>query len=231
MDRALGDDDLGPVIAIVGTDGSGKSTVGEILLAWLKEMGPVELCHLGKQSGNFARNIGRLPLFGRRVEHSLNEKVKKAEASRGPGFLEALGIYAFSVRRLWRFKRMLKLREKGITILTDRFPQIAVPSGLDGPGFGRFRTDSGLAKKLAAIEWRQFEWMTSHRPDLVVRLNVDLATALARKPDHDAERLAEKIEGIPKLHFRGAPIVDIDATRPLDEVIAEAKAVISKVLR
>ena len=222
---------MGPVIAIVGTDGSGKSTVGEILIAWLKEKGPAELCHLGKQSANLARNIGRLPLLGRRMEHKLNERVKKAEASRGPSFIESLGVFVFAVRRYRRFKRMLKLRDKGITILTDRFPQIAVPSGLDGPGFARFRTETGLAKKLAAIEWRQFEWMTSHRPDLVVRLNVDLPTALARKPDHDPERLAEKIAGIPKLSFRGAPIADIDATRPLDEVIAEAKAAISKVLR
>ncbi len=219
------------MIAIVGTDGSGKSTVCQALLAWLQETGPVELCHLGIQSGNINRAIGRLPLIGGRIERTIDTKVKHAEGPRGVGFLEALGIYAFSLRRLRRFRRMLKLRRGGATILTDRFPQLALPSGLDGPGFGRFKCDHGLAKWLAAKEWRQFEWMTSHRPDLVVRLNVDLDTAIARKPDHIRSRLAGNIAGIQMLSFAGAPIVDIDATRPIDEVLAEVRTAISMSLR
>lgn len=222
---------MGPLIALVGSDGSGKSTVGEALLAWLREAGPAELCHLGKQSGNLGRAIGKMPLLGGRMERTIEDRVNQAEGPRGPGFVEALAIYSFSVRRLWRFRRMLKLRDKGVTILTDRFPQISVPAGLDGPGFGRVRNDRGLAKRLAAKEWRQFAWMTSHPPDLVVRLNVDVATAAARKPDHSPARLAAKIADISKLSFAGAPIADIDATRPIDEVIAEAKAAISAVLR
>jgi hypothetical protein len=204
--------------------------VGEALLAWLRETGPAELCHLGKQSGNLGRAIGRLPFVGGRMERTIEDKVKQAESARGPGPIEALTIYAFSIRRLRRFRRMLKLREQGVTVLTDRFPQIALPAGLDGPGFGRVKTDRGLARTLAAKEWRQFDWMTSHRPDLVVRLNVDVPTAVARKPDHSPARLAAKIADISQLSFRGAPIVDIDANQPVAEVIAQAKAAIAKTL-
>lgn len=227
----LGDDCLAPVIAIVGSDGAGKSTVGDALLAWLREQGPAELCHLGKQSGNLARLIGRIPLVGRRVETGLENKVQKAEGDRGPGFLTSIGIYAFTVRRMWRFRRMLRLQREGVTVLADRFPQVSHPAAIDGPGFGRMRCDRGLARILAPIELRQFEWMASHRPDLVIRLNVDPETAMARKPDHAPEKLVAKVQEIRQLTFGGAPIVDIDASQPLDAVLAEAKAAISAMPR
>lgn len=222
--------DRAPLIAIVGSDGSGKSTVGEALLAWLREQGPAELCHLGKQSGNLGRAIARWPLFGRRLERTIDDKVKQAGSDRGPSLAATVTIFLFSLRRLRRFRRMEGLRRRGVTILADRFPQLAVPSAIDGPGFGKVRSDRGLAKRLAAREWEQFRWMTAHRPDLVIRLNVDVATAMARKPDHKPAALASKIADIPHLSFDGAPIADIDATRPLDEVIAEAKAAIGAVL-
>lgn len=221
---------MAPLIAIVGSDGSGKSTVGEALLAWLRQSGPAELCHLGKQSGNLGRAIGRMPLLGGRMERTIEGKVKQAGEARGPRLFATLTIYAFTLRRLRRFRRMLRLRRQGVTILADRFPQLALPSAIDGPGFGKVRSDRGLAKRLAALERRQFQWMTSHRPDLVVRLNVDVATAVARKPDHRPAALASKIADIPRLSFSGAPIVDIDATRPIEEVLAEARAAISAVL-
>lgn len=221
---------MGPLIAIVGSDGSGKSTVGEALLAWLREARPAELCHLGKQSGNLGRAIGRLPLLGRRMERTIEDKVREAEGPRGPGIVEALTIYAFSLRRLHRFRRMLRRRRHGVAILADRFPQVAVPAGLDGPGFGRVLSDRGLARRLAALERRQFEWMTRHRPDLVLRLNVDVDTAMTRKPDHVRARLASKIADLSRLSFAGAPIVDIDATRPIEEVVAHAKAAVAQAL-
>lgn len=219
---------MGPLIAVVGADGSGKSTVCEALLAWLQESGPAELCHLGIQSDNLARAIGRLPLIGRLVERKVRSKVKKAENVRGVGPLEAFVIYLFALRRLRRFRRMLKRRRTGATILTDRFPQLAFPPGLDGPGFARVKADSTFARWLAKKEWQLFEWMTSQPPDLVLRLNIDVETATARKPDHAPELLAKKIASIPKLGFGAAPVIDIDATRPLDEVLAQAKTAIAE---
>lgn len=222
---------MGPLIAIVGSDGSGKSTVGQALLEWMSEQRPTALCHLGKQSGNLGRAVGRMPLIGRRMDRSIQKKVKEAGSKKGPSTLAALTIYAFSRRRLRRFQRMLDLRRRGVAILADRFPQLDVPDGLDGPGFGKVRHDRGIAHALAAREQRHFEWMTSHPPDLVIRLNVDVETAIARKPDHDATALAKKIERISKLRFGGhVPIVDIDSSQPLAAVVAQAKIAVAHAL-
>jgi hypothetical protein len=72
--------------------------------------------------------------------------------------------------------------------------------------------------------------MTSNLPDLVLRLNVDLETAYARKPDHSRESLARKVAATPLLKFNGAPIADLDATAPLDDVVAAAKEAVSRTM-
>jgi thymidylate kinase len=220
----------GPLIAIIGSDGSGKSTVGDALLAWMQASRPTALCHLGKQSGNLGRAIGRLPVVGGGVGRSIDNRVRQAHEARSVSLMACLVIYAFALRRVARFRRMLALRRRGIAILADRFPQTAVPAALDGPGFARVRADHGIARRLASREAQQFASMIENRPDLVLRLNVDVATAIARKPDHDPRSLALKIADVHRLSFNGAPIVDLDANRPLDEVLAAAKAAVAPFL-
>ena len=44
----------------MGTDGSGKSTVANALLAWMQSQRPTELHHLGKQTGHIGRAIARM---------------------------------------------------------------------------------------------------------------------------------------------------------------------------
>jgi len=83
---------------------------------------------------------------------------------------------------------------------------------------------------LARRERVMYEWMTGYRPDLVIRLNVDLDTACARKPDHRRELLRDKITATPLLKFNGAPIVEIDAAQPLAEVLKAANAAVTRVL-
>jgi hypothetical protein len=65
--------------------------------------------------------------------------------------------------------------------------------------------------------------MASYKPDLVIKLNVDLEVACARKPDHKRESLARKIAITPQLTFNGAELIDIDANKPLDEVLNDAE--------
>lgn len=219
---------MAPLIAIVGSDGSGKSTVCAALLAWMREYGPTELHHLGKQSGNIGRAIARWPMIGGRLDRAIVRQAGGAKRSSGPNAFTAIVIYTLSMRRVLRFRRMLADRERGIAILADRFPQTAVPGPMDGIGLSK--AQDGLAGLLAKRERAQYTWMEQYRPDLVIRLNVDLPTALARKPDHRPSSLAAKIADVPHLTFGGARIVDLDSTRPLSEVIADGKAAIREAL-
>ncbi len=220
----------GPLlIAVVGCDGSGKSTLTEALQQWLEARQPTVTCHLGKQSGNLGRMLARTPLMGRRIDRSIETRSRQAHKSANPGLLAALVIYAFALRRARRFRRMLKLRGEGYIIIADRFPQVELPSAIDGPGLGTARR-RGLVGVLAAAEQRLFRHMVAHAPDLVLRLNVPLNLAAARKPDHRIETLARKIEEMPRLRFGAAPIVELDSREPLDRVVARAQVAVQTLL-
>lgn len=218
-----------PLIAVIGCDGSGKSTLTQELQAWLGQRQPTVTCHLGKQSGNIGRVIARLPLLGGRLDKSIHAKARKAQGEKGPGLGAALVIYAFSLRRLFRFRRMMRLRGEGRTIIADRFPQLEIPGPMDGPGLAAARP-GGLVGMLAASERRMFETMTQQSPDLVLRLNVSLDVAAARKPDHRFTSLARKIADVPRLRFGAAPVVELDAEAPLEQVISRAKVAVNALL-
>ena len=227
------DQALSPLIAIIGCDGSGKSTVSEEILNWVQGYGPAVAAHLGKQSGNIGRAIAQLPLIGSLLDKFIARKTDSTRAQREkktPGLLVALIIYAFSLRRLRRFKRMMAQRHQGLIIVTDRYPQLEFPGAYDGTGLSVTAPGNWFVRWLARRERVLYEWMTSYRPDLVIRLNVDLDTACARKPDHRRELLRDKVAITPQLTFNGAPIVEIDSTQPLAQVLAEAKAAVAKTL-
>ncbi len=224
---------LAPLIAVIGCDGSGKSTVSEAVLAWVRGYGPAIAAHLGKQSGNIGRALARLPLVGMRLDRAIAKKTDSTRAQREqktPGLLTALVIYAFSLRRLRRFRRMMAARRQGLIIVTDRYPQLELPGAYDGTGLSVDAPGNALVRWLARRERAHYQWMTSFRPDLVIRLNVDLDTACARKPDHRRELLRDKVAATPLLTFNGAPMVEVDATLPLDQVLAAATAAVSATL-
>ncbi len=216
-----------PLIAIIGSDGSGKSTVCDHLITYVKKYGPTARVHLGKQAGNVGRAVVKLPIlgsfFGKAIERN---KVKNAKSQIGP--VPALVIMSFVIRRLLRFRRMLAFRRRGLIVLTDRFPQVQIPGAYDGTVFPSSTQQSHFVSWLAKRERAAFRWMADHRPDLVIKLNVDLDVACARKPDHLPESLAGKVAVTPLLTFEGAQIIDIDANKPLDEVLRAAEKAVAQ---
>jgi len=231
--RSAGDDKpptpMTGVIAVIGCDGSGKSLLTHDLLTILLRNGPAELHYLGTVSGEMGDQIKRLPVIGIQFEKYLAAKARRAQDMRKklPGTITAVVMFLFSLRRARDFRKILALSERGIIVITDRFPQAEI-SGFhyDGPGLPRAIGENWLVRILAKREKRLYHEMACHPPSLVIRLNVDLETALSRKPDHAPTELRDKIEIAPKLRFNGARIVEIDANKPYAQVLnAAVKAV------
>lgn len=215
-----------PLIAIVGCDGSGKSTVSERLLVFLQSCGPATRVHLGKQAGNVERALVRLPLMGRFLKKKINHnRISVSRSHYSP--LTALVLMAFVLRRLLRFRRMLKLRRRGNIILADRFPQMEIQGGYDGLLLPADATAGRLVNRLAGLEKSAFRWMTGTRPDLVIKLNVSLDVACARKPDHRRTSLAKKIAITPTLTFNGCQVANVDTDRPLDQVLSDVLNIVA----
>ena len=215
-----------PLIAIIGSDGSGKSTVCEHLIHYINKYGPAVRVHLGKQAGNVERSVIKLPLLGHILDNAIKRN-KVVAAKKLPGPVPGLVIMCFVLRRLWRFRYMLACRQRGLIVLTDRFPQVQIPGTYVGPVFPAHVPGGRFVRWLADLERRAFHWMAKQKPDLVIRLNVDLDVACARKPDHNPESLARKIAVTPQLTFEGAQMVDINANQPLAEVLDLARQAVT----
>lgn len=218
---------LNNVIAVVGCDGSGKSTLTMDLLRDLQQkyQGRVELLYLGQSSGDIGHWIKGLPLIGRPFGRYLLHKAERTHSkeSSGPDTLTALVIYGLSLWRAYKFRKMLALNRKGVVVITDRYPQAEVAGFyFDGAGLGAVNAQGWLARRLTRWEQYLYNWMASHVPALVIRLNIDAEAAHARKPDHKLAMLRAKTSVIPTLHFNHAHILDLDSHTPYAQVLEEA---------
>jgi len=231
---------LAGVFAVVGCDGTGKSTLTADLLTHLQqeleldsETRQVKRVYLGLVSGEAGDKIKNLPFIGVRLEHYLARKAIRAQDMKQalPGNSTAVLMYLLSLWRALQLLRVMRLSKHGVTVIADRYPQDEIPGfHYDGPGLAVQRTNNWLVRKLASREQRLYGWMAKKRPALIIRLNIDADTAFARKPGHALSELQDKIAVMPKLSFNGARVLDIDSRAPYPAVLAAALDGIRQVL-
>ena len=223
---------LAPLIAIIGADGSGKSTLAADLAADMARDRPTAHVYLGLGSGPLGQRIAAWPVIGPLLGRVIGKKADRTRdpKERIPGPFTALVVYWFSTRRKARFDAMMALRRQGVLVITDRYPQIEVPGFDDGPGLSAARAEGAVVRWLAAREARLYAAMAAHRPTLVLRLNIDADTALARKPDHGRALVEQKVAITPQLTFGGAPIAEIDATMDYAAEVALARRLIDQAI-
>lgn len=216
---------LAGVFAVVGCDGTGKSTLTHDLLDKLRARGPARRRYLGLVSGEMGDKIKDLPFIGVRLENNLHNKANRAldMEKKLPGTGTSLIMYGLSLWRALLMLRVIRQSRRNVRVITDRYPQVEIPGfHYDGPGLTVGRTSNWLVRKLAAQEQKLYQWMAKHRPSVVIRLNIDAEAAHARKPDHGMTELHDKIAVMQRLKFNGAHIEDIDATNPYPQVLEAA---------
>jgi hypothetical protein len=132
-----------------------------------------------------------------------------------------------------RIRRIARWRRSGIIVICDRYPQSAVEGYNDGPLLGRLRASRfSIPRALARWERGCYEAALRSPPDLVIRMRIDTAVLLRRRPEMSADWIRTKQEGIERIRFdQRTREVGLDAGRPLDRVIQEAMVEIGKTLR
>lgn len=205
---------------MVGCDGAGKSTLTQELTRLMGREGPTGFYYLGLGSGDLGRRIGQWPLIGPRVEKMLSAKARRTRTAGEtiPGVMTALVVFCFSLLRFYRFQQAMLARSHGVLVVTDRYPQAEIPGWCDGPGLSAASTDNRFILWLARIEKRLYDYMAGIHPSVIILLDVDIETALSRKPDHDPALLATKIEKTRTLRFDGAPVIRVDARQDYSTV-------------
>lgn len=221
------------VVAIVGCDGTGKSTLVHDLVGRLGKQRPTVRRYMGLVSGETGDKIKRLPLIGPRLESYLAAKARRAQNMKKklPGTFTALVMYQFSIWRMYQLRKLRRLSEKGVVIIADRYPQNEIAGfDYDGPGLSSKRTSSRFVRWLAIREQEMYDRMALVRPSLVLRLMIEPDVAHARKPDHPIEELRDKVATLPLIRYNGSALREIDASMPYPAVLDAALTAIGEAL-
>ncbi|BAV63734.1 nucleoside/nucleotide kinase family protein [Sphingobium cloacae] len=222
---------LAGVVAVVGCDGSGKTRLARDLASGLRQHRLAERRYMGLVSGETGDKIKRWPFIGPALERYLAAKVRRAQDMKKklPGTFTAGVMYLFSLWRVLQLRRLKDRARSGVLMIAERYPQAEIPGfHYDGPGLSVDRGRNWVVRKLAAQEQKLYDRMAEQRPALVIRLVIDADTAHARKSDHPLAELRDKAQSLPRIKYNGARIVEIDATRPYEEVLATALRAIEK---
>ncbi len=216
---------------MVGCDGTGKSTLTTDLVKSLQQHWQTERRYLGLLSGEDGDKIKRLLLVGVWLERRLAAKSSKTQSmkTKSPALWAAVIMYCFSLRRMANLRKVQRLAQSGVLVVSDRFPQAEI-SGFyyDGPDWRR-TCDRKISMFLAQRERRLYQQMAQYRPELIIRLGIDIETAISRKPDHDYAELQDKIGVMSKIGYNGTKILEIDSRAPYSEVLEQAQKAVSLV--
>ena len=221
----------GLVVALVGADGSGKSTLSSGLTTWLARHLDVVPLYFGSGQGA-ASGMRRAMAYAARtvMRASRGERTANRGTRRGHrgSAMATVGDMAWILllarERRRRATQARRARNRGLIVLCDRFPQSQFPRN-DGPWLQEWMTHpSWLRRTVARAELAAIEYTERVRPDVILKLNVTLDVARSRKSDTQLPALQAKIDVVERLKFtESTHVVEIDATRPLDEVVLEAR--------
>jgi len=225
----------GRVVAVVGSDGSGKSTLSRALAESFADHRQVVHIYLG--SGDGPSSLLRRPL--NRIKRAVlgakgSPARRQAVQARAPRALDASrSVWALVLAQEKRSKlrQARRAARQGALVLCDRYPQAQVPGIIDGPLLDAWLS-SGSRWRQELAKWERQPYAQAHafQPDLVIRLLVDDETAARRRPGHDPEELASRKRVVEELRFDRAAlgVVEVDANRPFETVFVEAHAAMAE---
>jgi thymidylate kinase len=220
----------GRLIAVVGGDGAGKSTVVRGLASWLGGPLDVRVVHMGKPSRGPATLVvkGGLSLARRAgwVSWLPNYPTPAEHGGRAPGTPWLLWQLVTATDRRRQHHRAVALAGRGYVVICDRFPLEEVTL-MDGSRTRWLNAEdlSPFGRRLVAGEQRAYTSITE--PDLLVVLRVDPDTAVARKrgvdpPDFVRRRSAE----VYAANWATSRALVVDAAQPAADVLAEVQAAV-----
>ncbi len=223
----------GMVIAVIGADGSGKSTMSSMVAEWLSSDLTVYEIYMGSDTG-----VTLPKRLLRRVKADVKQRGGSSSSQAESSSPNSGSVLKGVLRRPFRLasylvdahdkrvklRRLVRARNRNAVVLTDRFPQNQVMGINDGPKLDSWMQSwNPLRRWLATWERKPFEIAADDPPDVVIKLLVDPETASRRSPHENAEQQREKCKIIDSLEFDDATVIEIDANRSRDAVAQHIK--------
>lgn len=218
----------GRVVAILGVDGSGKSTSVATIRSWLGSKIDVMPIYLGTGDGRPSLVLWpfklTVPLVTRVLKTKRNGVTPDKNSGDPPGLLYTvlLVVWATAVA-LDKRKKLVAARRganRGLIVIADRYPQNQIEGFNDGPLLARL---SAAPDWLRRMEARIYSLAQCVPPDLIIKLTATPETISRREPEMDPAIIARRIADLQRLEFQGARVVHVDAEQPLAEMTREIK--------
>lgn len=234
----------GAVIAIVGPEATGKSTLLAEIRKWLDEHYAVYQIHAGKPKSTFLSVIPNLlvpalrfilPTYrASRLETQnaadLQEKKSQKVYPLISAFRAALLAYDRRALLVHAFARA----SNGSIVLCDRYPSLS-PGSPDGPQLSQFpisKDQYPIQFRLSQLEKQIYKEIPP--PDLVVLLTVPVEVAILRNRNRGKEEPEDFVRlrhaQSSNLEFEKAHVYKINTNQALDKTILDVKKAIWKAL-
>jgi thymidylate kinase len=222
----------GAVIAFVGCDGAGKSTVLAEMRRWLGWKLDVYSIYFG--SGDGPVSALRRPLvFVRLLQKRLGPAQPPEQRSRvlTPRRLSparALWALVLAREKAARLRIAERARQRGLVVVCDRYPQSQVLGFNDGPLLSPWlESPAAWKRRLARYELGVYQSASRLAPNLALKLDISPEVAVRRKPEMALAECARRRAAVATLDWgpRCRHVV-IDAEQPLEQVLLEAKRAI-----
>jgi thymidylate kinase len=237
----------GVIIAFLGADGSGKSTVTTAITSWLSWRIEVVPLYFGFGDGPVSgarRPLQALKsLYSRKRETLAGLRTPASDASTreaAPPSLRTLpktvwrGLWSWSVVRekQSRLRQARRGRNHGLVVICDRYPQAQIMAMGDGPLLSHWeRHPWAWLRGLAQWELGAYRQMERIVPDLVIKLHVSPEVSARRKQDGSLDSLARRVDVVHRVQFPdGARVVQVDANQPIERVLLEVKRLVWEAL-
>jgi thymidylate kinase len=235
----------GVIIAFLGADGSGKSTVTHAVTSWLSWR--IEVVPLYFGFGDGPVSGARKPLQALRSLYSRRRTraprpVPNEPPAREPAALSLGAVPKAVWRILWswsvlrekrsRMSQAQRARNLGLVVICDRYPQAQIMALGDGPLLSHWERHSwAWLRAVSRWELEAYRRMEAVVPDLVIKLHVSPEVSARRKQDGSLDSLARRVEVVHRVQFSGATrIAQVDANQPLEQVLLEVRRAVWEVL-
>ncbi len=230
--------DGGVTITLIGADGSGKTTLCELLEHWLRWRMDANCYYLGsKKPSALTAALYMAFRMMRRMQFELGKWIGGRNwFMRQLATVREVFLYSHFLAvgndRLRRYEEARRKARKGSISIFDRFPS---ESPLDGPEIKENGDENNKDLVGFFYQREQMVYKKFVYPDLIVILKVTPEVSNKRKPDHKLETIREKDAAIEKLltslHSSTAKKWAIqNADSPIEEVFLELKRNIWSIL-
>ncbi len=218
----------GIVVAVLGVDGSGKSTLVRGLRTWLGQEVDVLPLYFGTGDGRPSWFLLPLKLLVPLVSLVLRRKPQGSShgtvtgAPPGLAYSLLLGIWAtvLAVEKRMKLRAAHRAASRGMVVITDRFPQNEILDFNDGPLLPRLAHVPGWLRTFEASAYALARQLP---PDLVIKLVASPELIASREPTMDPGVIRARTAAVGRLTFGTTSIAAIPASQPAADVLRAAK--------